>query len=195
MGTCVRTTSGFLRYLAASSGQAAASITGGLKNDAPWDSNELHQPIRMEGWVGCAAMFWGTGDENDTFTFRLWDVWRLATEQNEQSADTWLVMAAGYGTATLGATTASASGDVIPSGARLVDTLTFTRASGSTDPKGAGDVLSSVVGRGAGANVYSPADGSPAVLVYGDAASPYARVIEFVSESGNTANAAVMRIR
>jgi hypothetical protein len=101
--------------------------------------------------------FTTAGASNETFSIRVWQrKWRRASESREAQALSFELVLVGTLACTVG-TMAGVAGGAVSASEKHADTLVWTEATASTDPKGVGDKLRTIYGGGVAPEAYSPA--------------------------------------
>lgn len=108
-------------------------------------------------------IFFGAGADNATFSVRIFGLLRCETASGDLDEDTYILIYLGTAACTLSTVVGDSSGEALTSTDRVVDTITWTKASEATSPKGPTTDIEASFSEGTSAE-YSPADNTPAIL-------------------------------
>ncbi len=178
------------RYLANGSNSNAAALTAGrwaptMVNGRLCLNNDGNLPlVDVAGALSAEIGFFGPGSDNGSFNFRLWAAdWAVAGGGRERGhLELWLM---GTGTATLSTLQGITGGQVVLATERIADTLTWTKSSESSTPKGPMTKKETQYSEGT-SDVYSPADNTPARLILPTLGRASALVMEVTSRTNVT---------
>jgi len=148
------------KYLTVNSAGAAFALTAGRKL---WSTLSAAATIFSLEAIGSARIsFFGAGNDNGTFSARVWGVTKGSNASGGLSDCR--IEYLGQAASTLSvAVGAAASGVLVLNSERLADTLVWTVSTTATTPKGPMAVIETAYNEGASA-AYSPADDTPAHL-------------------------------
>lgn len=190
-------TSGQVRYFTnagVTNGNASAfALAAGRFETLTGAENAVNRIWTMEAKDGRLArgleiVFFGSGANNDSFDYRLWQVKCGKNKKSPENTDHAIAYLGG-GTATL-STKFGVSGGVVSDSERIADTITWTRSTTSTSPRGPMEVIETAYGLSVLAAAYSPADDTPARLIIPDLGNAEGVILEFaVTANGLSANA------
>lgn len=171
----------FRRYLATNSNQTAFSLTAGWKSFSDLSSFTVASmgAPNADRRRGLRVVFFGPGDNNDTFTYRVWVLRGVSARGAPGQPGAFLMRLLGAGSCTLGTSVGVASGEVLDT-ERFVDTLTYTPTTTGTSPTGPGTSIETAFSPSV---VYSPADNTIAELILPDLGNEGYYVIEFNNAS------------
>ncbi len=186
---------GVARYLQQSSTQAALALTAGRYaiQTAPdtlrpyINNNKSLQLFEWGRGLSAFVRLFGSGADNGTFVARLF-LYRYNGAGLAVGGEVDVVPALDITAATLSTAVGLSGSALLTNSERLCDTLTMVTLSGSTTPKGPMDALQTAFGEGT-AQLYSPADNTPALIVLPHLGRSHGCLIEFGSLAANATGA------
>lgn len=177
------------RYLNTGSNQSSATLAAGrvASIGAEYESATNYRliPIQSDGGTrtrGVILGFMGVGDDNGTFNYRVWIARKgetITRDGNRDIKTDYDLQYFGGGAATLSTALGTSSNSVVRDTERIADTVTWTRGTSATTPKGVGVSVEATFGAGIASAAYSPADNTPGYLYIPDVGSADALLVEF----------------